>query len=263
MSNEQFTMLWSITNGLMPLGGLMGSLLSGFVADYMGRRRALMVSNSLTFVSMALSSISKPTHTYETLMASRFVGGFLVGLFSGIVPLYLAEIAPQNLRGLIGSINSIMITVGILASNVVGLPYLLGTDALWPVLLGFMIVPGLVLLVGLVFIVETPKYLLIKQNNLLAARGALMKLRGPGNVDQIEREIDLLTNEQLSLSTQITVRYVDLIKQRLLRRAIMIAVIAHVAQRLSGINAVSHRYLSKEASFFFYLFIHYQLLIKF
>lgn len=57
------------------------------------------------------------------------------GLSSGLVPIYLTEVSPVNLRGTLGSLPQLMVTISILFSQVVGLPYLLGNEQNWPFIL--------------------------------------------------------------------------------------------------------------------------------
>ncbi len=95
-------------------------------------------------VASILNIISKFIYSYETLIIGRFISGkinklifihydefnlsnkkgLFCGLFSGILPLYLSELAPKNLRGTIGTLNQLMIVFGILVTNILGLPQL-------------------------------------------------------------------------------------------------------------------------------------------
>ncbi len=108
------TLLWSTTNGLMPLGGIFGGLFSGLLADYFGRKNALLLINVLVVISGVLNLLSKPLKVYETILASRFVTGLFSGFFTGVLPIYLFEIAPHNLRGIVGTMNQLNIVIGIL-----------------------------------------------------------------------------------------------------------------------------------------------------
>ena len=95
-------------------------------------------------------------------MVSQFITGFYCGIFTGITPLYLFEIPPQNLRGFCGTLNQLSIVLGVLTSNIMGLPFILGTIKLWPYLISIVLVPWIVHIIGLNFVVESPKYLFIK-----------------------------------------------------------------------------------------------------
>jgi MFS transporter, SP family, solute carrier family 2 (facilitated glucose transporter), member 1 len=234
MSDLTWTSLWSLTNALNPAGGIIGGLLSATVADYFGRKRALLFINIFTLISGILGVISKYLKSYESLIASRFFSGLLSGLFMGVAPLYLSEIPPKNLRGKSGALNQFIMSVGILAANIAGLPQLLGTAALWPILLGIQFIPMIVHLIGLPFTSETPKYIYVYKKNPEKAREILEKLRiKDTNVDS---ELNEYENEIENQKEKCT--YLDLIRKPILRKALLMAVVAHAIQQLSGINAV-------------------------
>lgn len=119
-------------------------------------------------ISATLQTISKPIMTYYTILVGRFLSGITYGLFGGIMPLYLSECSSKNLRGLAGSMSQFSIVSGILTANVIGLPQLLGTKDLWPILCSLTFVP-VVVHMGLFFTPESPKYLFINKNNKLKA----------------------------------------------------------------------------------------------
>ena len=82
---------------------------------------------------IAISSFS--LSYYEPLITISYFP-FHIGLYTGLSPVYNAEVAPDNIRGAMGTINQLAVTVGMLISQVLGLDEILGTDTLWPVLLG-------------------------------------------------------------------------------------------------------------------------------
>ena len=87
------------------------------------------------------------------------------------MPVYLNEISPANYRGLIGTFQQILLVFGILVANVFGLPEILGTEKLWPILVGFILVPFLAH-IGLFFAVESPKHEYFKKNNKSGAESS-------------------------------------------------------------------------------------------
>ena len=101
-----------------------------------------------------------------------------IGLNTGFAPLYLTEVSPVNLRGSIGSIHQLQVTVAILVSQILGLPYIFGTEKLWPLIFAFTIVPVIVQLAVLPFCPESPKFTLINRGNVNQAERDLKKLRG-------------------------------------------------------------------------------------
>lgn len=84
-----------------------------------------------------------------------------IGLNTSLVPMYISEIAPLNLRGGLGTVNQLAVTIGLLLSQVLGIEQILGTNDGWPVLLGLAICPAILQLLLLPICPESPRYLLI------------------------------------------------------------------------------------------------------
>lgn len=84
-----------------------------------------------------------------------------LGLNTSLVPMYISEIAPLNLRGGLGTVNQLAVTVGLALSQVLGIEQILGTDDGWPILLGLAVCPAVLQLLLLPLCPESPRYLLI------------------------------------------------------------------------------------------------------
>ena len=104
------------------------------------------------------------------------------GLNTGFAPLYLTEISPSNLRGSIGSVHQLFVTIAILVSQILGLGFLFGTGDRWPLMFAFTLVPCVVQLCTLPLCPESPKYNLIARGKNAQAEKDLKKLRGQDNV---------------------------------------------------------------------------------
>ncbi len=190
-------------------------------------------------MSATYNLIAQYMKSYELIMIARFISGLYCGLFSGVLPLYLSELAPMNLRGLIGGFYQLSIVIGILATNIYGLRQVLGNEQLWPILAGgFQYFPMLVQ-TGLFFAVESPKHLFMNKNDKIGAQRALAKLRGVHNVTLIKNEMEMLENEKLAQAEQRQVAWLELFKNKDLRHALLIAFLPHICQQFSGINAVN------------------------
>jgi hypothetical protein len=86
--------------------------------------------------------------------------------------MYISEIAPLTLRGGLGTVNQLAVTVGLLISQVLGVEGLLGTDEGWPYLLGIAVFPSALQLILLPLCPESPRFLLItRQQENLARNG--------------------------------------------------------------------------------------------
>ena len=153
------------------LGAMVGAALAGPLSDRLGRRRLIMIA-AVTFTVGAIAAAAAPSAW--ALVAARFVIGLAVGCAALVVPLYLSEIAPTRLRGAIGSLNQLMIVGGILVAFIVNA--ILASSADWRLMLGLAAVPSLVLLVGMAFMPETPRFL-VTQGEEDEARDVLEELK--------------------------------------------------------------------------------------
>jgi SP family galactose:H+ symporter-like MFS transporter len=97
-------------SAILATGGIVGALLSGIFARFMGRKKSLVLAG---FIFTAASGYSALLPPLAILSACRFALGFAVGIASFIVPLYLSETAPAKIRGSMGTLFQLMITIGI------------------------------------------------------------------------------------------------------------------------------------------------------
>ncbi|KAF9904478.1 hypothetical protein BX616_001279 [Lobosporangium transversale] len=169
---------WSVLVATLTLGGLFGALFVGSrLADRWGRRTALMLNN----VSLLLGSlIMGCASAYTTMLVGRFLIGIGCGNVTVIVPMYLAEVSPPELRGSLGVTNQLGIVVGILFSQALGL--FLSTPTGWRVILLAGAVISFLQVLLLPFCVESPRYLALQPGGAMKAKRALQILRGRQDV---------------------------------------------------------------------------------
>ncbi|KAK4382748.1 Sugar transporter ERD6-like 6 [Sesamum angolense] len=165
---------------------------------------------------------------FSFLYMGRLLEGFAVGIISYTVPVYIAEIAPQNLRGGLGSVNQLSVTIGIM------LAYLLGLFCSWRMLAVLGTLPCLILIPGLFFIPESPRWL-AKMGMMDDFEASLQVLRGFDTditleVNEIKRSVD-------STSRRMAIRFADL-KLRRYWLPLMIGIGLLVLQQLAGTNGV-------------------------
>jgi SP family facilitated glucose transporter-like MFS transporter 1 len=233
MTREEAQLQWSISVGIFAVGGMIGGLLSGFMADKMGRKGALLFNNLFAFVAAALMTFAKYVDVYYLMTIGRFVIGFSCGLSSGLVPMYLTEVSPINLRGMLGSVHQLLVTIAILVSQILGLPFIFGNDRWWPLIFAFTVVPCLFQLATLPFCPESPKYNLIVKDKTDQAERDLKKLRAR---EDVSAELDIIKEEAEVTRSQPKVTFGDMFGGAL-RWPLFIAVMMMLSQQLSGINA--------------------------
>lgn len=98
------------------IGCMAGAMTVGWLADRIGRKKLLTIS-AIVFLLSAFATGA--VHTFHTFLIARFFGGVGIGLASGLSPMYIAEVAPANIRGRMVSMNQMMTVIGILAAQIV------------------------------------------------------------------------------------------------------------------------------------------------
>uniref|UniRef100_H2YYP0 Solute carrier family 2, facilitated glucose transporter member 5 n=1 Tax=Ciona savignyi TaxID=51511 RepID=H2YYP0_CIOSA len=234
--------LWSFTVSIYTVGGMIGSFSTGFFVKKFGRyvgyliqKGALLVSNSLSIVGAILMGTSKAANSLEMIIIARFLLGIFAGLATGVVPLYLGEISPKAIRGALGVISQLSITIGILTAQLLSLKEVLGTAELWPILLAFTGVPSAMQLCVLPFLPESPRCLLIDRDREDLARKALIKFRGTSDVAVEIREMRHEAEAQAS-TDQLSV--LEVLKDQSVRWQIISIAFIQFTQQMCGINAI-------------------------
>ena len=98
------------------IGCMIGACTCGWLADKIGRKKLLIVSAVVFFVSSILTGAF---NTFGAFLVARFFGGIGIGIASGLSPMYIAEVAPAQIRGKLVSLNQMTIVLGILAAQIV------------------------------------------------------------------------------------------------------------------------------------------------
>lgn len=208
----------------MLVGAIVGAGLSGPLSEKLGRRR-LVFMISIVFIIGALILALAPT--MEILVLGRVIIGLAVGGSTAIVPVYLSELAPTDARGSLSSLNQLMITIGILASYLVN--YAFAPIEGWRWMLGLAVVLSVILMIGVIFMPESPRWLLEKRGEK-AARD-VMKLTYPAS--EIDHEI-----ENMKKINQIADNTWTVLKSPWLLSTIIIGSVFALLQQLIGINAI-------------------------
>lgn len=229
------TMIWSICVSIFCVGGMIGGAITGLVSDRFGRKGGLLLNNVFVIAAAILQGCSKAADSYEMIILGRFFIGVNSGLNAGLAPMYLSEISPIHLRGAVGTVYQLVVTISILLSQILGLESLLGTETKWPILLALTVVPGIFQLVTLPLCPESPKFLLLGRGQETEAHAALRWLRG---TIEVHDEMDEMTNEYEAMKNLPKVTLKEMFTNHMLRAPLFICMMIMVAQQLSGINAV-------------------------
>ncbi len=215
----------AVVAGLL-LGAMIGAAVAGRLSDRLGRRRLIIIA-AVIFTGGALLAAFAPSIT--VLIAARVIIGLAVGSAALVVPLYLAEIAPTEIRGSIASLNQLMIVCGILAAFIVNA--ILASSGDWRLMLGLAAVPSIILLAGMMFMPETPRYL-VHAGEEDTAREVLDDLPGDERPEERIEEIREVEQEEQGVGLR------ALLRAKWVRPALLVAVGLAVFQQLVGINTI-------------------------
>lgn len=161
------------------IGATFITTISGAVSDWLGRRPMLIISSLFYFVS-GLVMLWSP-NVYVLLLA-RLLDGFGVGLSVTIVPVYISETAPSEIRGLLNTLPQFTGSVGMFLSYCMVFGMSLMNSPSWRLMLGVLFIPSLVYLVLTVFLLpESPRWL-VSKGRMLEAKHVLQRLRGREDV---------------------------------------------------------------------------------
>lgn len=243
---------WGVVGSMYTLGGLFGALSAGPLAGRYGRSRTMQLTTVFFSAGPIFEALSP---TIGVLALGRLISGVGAGASVVVVPIYIAEIAPPAERGFFGALTQIMCNVGILLTQLLG--YFLSHGQYWRIILASAGAIGAAQSAGLLFAVESPKYL-AEHGDVVEAKRALRKIRGNAHdvdgemhswdVDETgegnDEEEALLRSEgrspvprrgrenEESLSIMQVLRHPDYYK------AAIAVIMIMLAQQLSGINSI-------------------------
>ncbi|KAL4014852.1 hypothetical protein IC575_027070 [Cucumis melo] len=221
LSLPQYSMFGSI----LTIGAMVGAVTSGPIADFIGRKGAMRVSATFCITGWLAVYLSTGALSLDS---GRVLTGYGIGVFSYVVPVFIAEIAPKNLRGGLTTLNQLMIVTG------ASISFLLGTVITWRNLALTGIIPCVFLIVGLWFVPESPRWL-AKVGNERGFLVALQQLRGKDA--DISDEATEIREYNETLQSLPKAKLVDLFQSKYIR-PVIIGVGLMVFQQFGGINGI-------------------------
>ncbi|BFG15219.1 hypothetical protein CerSpe_014930 [Prunus speciosa] len=216
---------YSMFGSILSIGAVLGAITSGKIADFLGRKGAMRVSSVICIVAWLAIYFSQGALSLDT---GRFLTGYGIAAFSYVVPVFIAEIAPKNLRGGLATLNQLFIVTG------GSFAFIVGTIINWRALALVATVPCLILLLGVCFVPESPRWL-AKVGRDKEFEVALQKLRG-NNAD-ISDEMTEIQEYIATLNSLPKASILDLFQSRNIL-AVIIGVGLMVVQQFAGINGV-------------------------
>ena len=161
------------------IGAVIGAATNGILADIFGRKKIIMVTAIIFIVGSILCALAP---NIVVLIISRILVGLAVGIVNFVVPLYLSEVSPKQMRGTLVSLYQWAITAGILFSYMINSAFAQAVFN-WRWMLFAGVFPGTILLIGMTFLGDTPRWLLSK-NREEEARKVLQKIEPDVDPDE-------------------------------------------------------------------------------
>jgi sugar porter (SP) family MFS transporter len=220
--------LQGFTVAIAIMGAAVGALSAGYPAERFGRKKVITV---IAFIFSVTSIFSALAPNWITLVIARFIGGLAIGASSVLGPMYIAEIAPANIRGRLVAFFQFNVTFGLLIAYTSNYLFSgIGANA-WRWMLGIVAIPSLIFFLLTLIIPESPRWL-IKHNHINEARNVLT-LCGRTNVEK--EMVDIL--ESLKI---VSTSFAENLFTKKYFRPILYAVLMAAFNQLSGTNAINY-----------------------
>lgn len=217
-------------SAILANGGVVGALLAGVFARLLGRKKSLIFAGLIFSVASGVSALLP---SIAILTASRFLLGFGVGIASFITPLYLSETAPASIRGAMGTLFQLMITIGIFLIAVTNV-YIakIFVDPLVALPLMFLVITlfAVLMLLGSFFLPESPRWLMLKGRKEQAIRVLKRTSNSQQEIDMEIGEIERVLSEKKSSFREIF--------QKHFIKILILGVVLQMFQQLVGINVM-------------------------
>jgi sugar porter (SP) family MFS transporter len=231
-------------NSCALIGCLVGALIAGALSDRFGRKRLLILAALLFAITSLGNALAS---TFTVFIVWRILGGVGIGLASNLSPLYIAEVAPAQMRGRLVAINQLTIVIGILLAQYINwflvrnLPSGATDEFIrnswfgqqgWRWMFGLTAAPSLLFFIGMFLVPESPRWL-AKYGKTELALGILTKVGGAPYARAALADIQsTLASEEIQ-----HVRFADLLEPKL-RKVLALGVFLAVFQQWCGINVI-------------------------
>lgn len=241
IANSSFMQGWAMSSAL--IGCLLGAILSGVIADRLGRKLSLIVAAVLFTVSAFGTGA---VNHFNLFIIYRLIGGLGIGLASAISPMYIAEIAPAKFRGMLVSVNQLTIVVGMLlaqttnfliadsiAASATDLEILNSWNGQmgWRWMFWAEVVPASLFFILAFFIPESPRYL-VKAGITEKAKAILVRIGGEKYAQEEENNIAQSIQQdtnKVSIQEILSLKY---------KPVLVIGIVIAVFQQWCGINVI-------------------------
>ncbi|XP_054739201.1 solute carrier family 2, facilitated glucose transporter member 1-like [Anastrepha obliqua] len=236
LTETGMNILWSTIVSIFLVGGAIGSLTGAKVANRFGRRTSFLSCGVLFVIAAVLFFTCRMLRSVEVLIIARFLVGLAGGLATACLPMYLAEVAPLSMGGVLGVFCPMGLTAGVVIAQIFSLRSVFGNSEQWHLAISFYLVFVLICYAPMYYYPESPKWLYVIKGDEEGARRQLKILRGNISDTAIAREMAIMEAES-NVKDQVS-GYGAVLSDPKLRLPLIIVCAFQGGQQLSGINAI-------------------------
>lgn len=234
----------ALTMSVALLGCLLGATMAGVLADKYGRKK-LLITSALVFFISSWATGASDCLTYFIL--ARLFGGMAIGLAADLSPMYIAEVAPTHIRGKLVTLNQLTIVLGILGAQIINMliaepipENALPADILnswngmtgWRWMFWAVCVPSGVFFLFSLLIPESPRWL-VGQNKISQARKVLKSIGGEAYADKELENYNKATSGHSAEKGALALLF-----SPKMRNVLIIGVVIAMFQQWSGTNVI-------------------------
>ncbi|KAK4122705.1 general substrate transporter [Parathielavia appendiculata] len=218
-------------------GAILGTIINMFAADRLGRRRTIFAGSA---VSCLGASLQAGAVSIPMVIVGRFIGGVAVGMLTSTIPMYAGELSEAKFRGILSGLLQWMLSWGFLVAQWLGYgcSFVAGSFS-WRFPLAFQNVPSLILLVGIFFLHESPRWLMEKDRHE-EARAVLDRLRSGQDRDLVELELQEIREAILADRAMGDISWKSIVTRPTWRKRLLLGCGVQAFGPLSGINVINY-----------------------
>lgn len=214
---------WVVSSALV--GAVIGAAVNGVLADIYGRKKVIIATATIFAIGSLMCGFAP---SVSWLVFGRMILGLAIGMVNFVIPLYLSELSPQKVRGMLVSLYQLAITAGILFSYLINRIFAL-SEYNWRWMLGAGLVPAIILLIGISFLGDTPRWL-ISRRRYSEAKEIFKKIEPEEDADKQVKEIqDTLKSSEKKQGK---------VFEQWMMRPVLVGVFIMFIQICTGINTI-------------------------
>ncbi|QDS76503.1 hypothetical protein FKW77_005550 [Venturia effusa] len=221
--------------GLLMIGALIGALVTAPITDRFGRKWCIALWAGVFIVGQVIEIATQ--RAWYQLVIGRTIEGLAIGGLSILTPLYMGEIAPKQIRGVMISCYQLFITTGILLASLVNLgTHKLTTPASWRITMGISLIWPSIMAIGVLFLDESPRWDYRKGNTERAERTIAKTYSVQPGHSLVTAEVQEIQAALNAETTAANVRWYDVFYAPTMLRRIAVGMTLQMLQQLTGIN---------------------------